>query len=117
MSERIESLQSKINDLEKVLSQKENSFNALESELTEIKAERDLIHERLRTSREMKDSQSEKVALKKSYIANLVSTSDLLSKEIVDLESNMGDAPEKSSFDLPTLLSKINDLEQKMSLF
>ena len=114
MSERIESLQSKINDLEKVLSQKENSFNALESELTEIKAERDLIHERLRTSREMKDSQSEKVALKKSYIANLVSTSDLLSKEIVDLESNMGDAPEKSSFDLPTLLSKINDLEQKM---
>jgi len=114
MSERIESLQSKTNDLEEILSQKESSFNALESELTEIKAERDSIHERLRTSRELKDSQSEKVALQKSHIVNLVSTSDSLSKEIVELESSMGEIPEKSSFDLPTLLSKINDLEQKM---
>ncbi|WP_415487695.1 chromosome segregation protein SMC [Candidatus Hikarchaeum yamanae] len=114
MSERIESLQSKTSDLEKVLSQKESSFNTLESELTEIKAERDLVQERLRTYRDLKDSQSEKVALQKSHIANLVSTSDSLSNEIVELESSMGEIPEKSSFDLPTLLLKITDLEQKM---
>ena len=115
MSERIESLQNKTNDLENSLSQKENSFNKLESELTEVKIERDLVHERLRTSRESKDSQSEKVALQKSHIDNLATTSDLLSKEIIEIESNMDKTPEKSSFDLLTLLLKIDETEQKMT--
>ncbi len=115
MSERIESLQTRIHDLEQILLQKDDEFNKLESELAEIKEQRDVVLENLRVSRESKDSQSEKVALKKSHIENLVSISDLLSKELIELELSMGSAPEESSLDLPTLLSNIAEIEQKMA--
>ena len=114
MSERVKSLENKIQELLTVSSSKELLFDQLESKLVELKTNRTLIRGNLVTSRDKKDLKSAEMVSLKSHIDGLAVTSKSLSEELATLNPAIEILPNELIPSLSTLLSNIEKIDAKM---
>ena len=114
MSERVKSLESKIQEIVKISSSKELSFDQLESKLVELKNNRTFVRGNLVTSRDKKDLKSAELISLKSHIDGLVATSKFISEELEILKPAIELPLNETIPSLSTLLSNIEKIDVKM---